>query len=149
VALTPHSPKVLLVQRHDDNRSMYAEFLRHHNFNVGCPADVAEALVLAAGADVIVTGLLLPGPLDGFEFITRLRRDAATKEKPIIVLTAWAWQTERLRAEEAGCDVFLTKPCLPHELLRQVRRVVALAKPRRPRAAKSAADGRRARKRPA
>ncbi len=42
-----------------------------------------------------------------------------TMHKPIIVLTACAWR--RKRAEHAGCDVFLSKPCLPDALLREVR----------------------------
>ena len=98
-----NSPVVLLVQSpHDDGRGMYAEFFRHHDLTVSCPDDVAEALLLAPSADVIVTGLQLPGALDGYAFIQRLRVDEQTREKPIIVLTSWGWQTERLRAEDAG-----------------------------------------------
>lgn len=118
------TPVVLLVQSPDDSRDMYAEFFDHHGFSVVCPLDAADALKLARTADVIITGIQIPGEMDGFGLMTRLRGDEATKEKPIIVVTSWAWQTERLRAEDAGCDVFLTKPCLPDELLRHVRRVL-------------------------
>ena len=41
---------------------------------------------------------------------------------PIIVLTACAWKAERERAAHAGCNVFLSKPCLPSDLLRHIRR---------------------------
>jgi DNA-binding response OmpR family regulator len=122
---------VLLVQPPDDSRDMYAEFLRHHGMDVVCPGDVEEALKLAAAADVVVTGLQLPGAMDGFAFIQHLRAASATRRKPIIVVTSWAWQTERLRAKDAGCDVFLTKPCLPAELLSHVRRRLTTAR-RRP-----------------
>jgi CheY-like chemotaxis protein len=54
-----------------------------------CPNDATEALALAVMAEVIVTGLLLPGPMDGFEVIQRLRADDRTKHTPILVLTAW------------------------------------------------------------
>jgi CheY-like chemotaxis protein len=119
------SPIVLLVQSpHDDSREMYAEFFRHHDLTVRCPEDVDQALDLASSADVIITGLQLPGTMDGYAFIQRLRADERTRRKPIIVVTSWAWQTERLRAEEAGCDLFLTKPCLPDVLLRHVRRAL-------------------------
>jgi CheY-like chemotaxis protein len=118
------APVVLLMQRPDD-RAMYEEFFRHHGLAPLCPADATEALACAPAADVLVTGLMLPGVMDGFEFIERLRADARTKHKPIIVVTSWAWQTERLRARDAGCDVFLTKPCLPDDLLREIRRVLA------------------------
>lgn len=122
------APIVLLVQPHDDSREMYAEFFRHHHLTVWCPDDVAHALALAPSADVVITGLWLPGTLDGYTLIQRLRTDEQTREKTIIVLTSWAWQTDRLRAKEAGCDVFLTKPCLPGVLLRYVRRAVATAR---------------------
>jgi CheY-like chemotaxis protein len=123
------SAVVLLVQPPDDSRDMYAEFFGHHGLDVVCPEDVETALTLAPAADVIVTGLQLPGAIDGFAFIQRLRADAATRHKRIIVLTSWAWQTERLRAKDAGCDVFLTKPCLPDVLLRHVRRSLTARRP--------------------
>lgn len=128
------SPVVLLVQPNDDSRAMYEEFLAHRGLSPVCPVDAAEALKIAPDADVIVTGLLLPGAVDGYEFIKRLRNDGRTKAKPIVVLTAWAWQTERLRAQDAGCDLFLTKPCLPDELLRHIQKTLAAArrKPARP-----------------
>src|SRR5437764_1259529 len=103
----PLSPVVLLLQNPDD-RAMYAEFLRHHGVEALCPADTAEAVALAPQADVIVTELMVATVSDGVEFIRRLRADDGTKHLPILVVTSWAWQTERLRAEEAGCDVFLT-----------------------------------------
>jgi len=119
---------VLLVQPPDDSREMYAEFFRHHGMDVVCPDDVEEALTLAPAANVVVTELQLPGAMDGYAFIQHLRAAEATQNKLVIVVTSWAWQTERLRAKEAGCDVFLTKPCLPAVLLRHVRR--GLARPR-------------------
>jgi len=121
---TPVSPVVLLLQNPDD-RSMYAEFLRHHGVEALCPSDATEAVALAPQTQVIVTELMVPTVSDGLEFIRRLRADDNTKHLPILVVTSWAWQTERLRAQEAGCDLFLTKPCLPDELLREIRSVLA------------------------
>jgi two-component system, cell cycle response regulator DivK len=115
---------VLLVQPHDDTRQMYAEFLLHHGFSVFERTSAADALKVAPLADVIVTGILLNGGVDGVELVARLRNDDRTKRTPIIVLTACATAEYRSRAEQAGCDVFLPKPCLPEELLREVRRVL-------------------------
>ncbi len=126
----PRTPAavVLLVQADADSREMYTEFLRYH----GClPVPVSTAcdgLTFAPRADVIVTGLLLPGDIDGIEFIARLKRDECTKRIPIIVLTACAWTSDRERAEQAGCDLYLPKPCLPDELLRNVQRLLAASK---------------------
>jgi two-component system cell cycle response regulator DivK len=122
------APVVLLVQAEADGRAMYTEFLRYHGF---LPVPVSHArigLTIAPKADVIVTGLLLPGDMDGIEFMARLKRDQRTKQIPLIVLTACAWKTDRERAEHAGCDVFLLKPCLPDDLLREVRRLLAASK---------------------
>src|SRR5262245_25080788 len=112
--------QVLLVHPDDDSRDMYAEFLRLHEIDLVCSADMAEALALAARADVVVTELRL-NAADGCEFIRRLRIDRRTRSKPVIVVTSSAWQTERVRAETAGCDLFLIKPCLPDVLLHHVR----------------------------
>src|SRR4029078_8191409 len=115
------------MQREDD-RAMYAEFLRHHGFVPDCPDQVDEALARAADSDVMVTELAVPTVSDGCAFIENLRAEPRTQHKPIIVVTSWAWQTDRLRAREAGCDVFLTKPCLPEDLLREIHRAVAAAR---------------------
>jgi DNA-binding response OmpR family regulator len=115
-------PVVLLVQQaRDDAADMYADFLRYHKFAPITASDAKEARLLARQADIIVTGILLDGPADGIELIGRLRDDDATRHTPIIVLTACAWPRDRERAERAGCDVFLPKPCLPVDLLREVR----------------------------
>src|SRR5207247_2654774 len=74
------------------------------------------------------TGISLDGDIDGIELVSRLRLDDDTKHKPIIVLTSSTWNTERQRAESAGCDLFLTKPCLPDELLREVHLLLASSK---------------------
>jgi CheY-like chemotaxis protein len=116
---------VLLVQPERDDRDMYAEFLRHAGMAPIAVSHAAPALGLAPDSDVIVTELLLPGSMDGIEFIARLRSDRSTNGIPIIVLTSSAWDTERERAQRAGCDMFLPKPCLPDRLLREIRRLLA------------------------
>src|SRR4051812_2497227 len=90
-------PFVLLVQPERDDRAMYAEFLESEGLLAVCVSTAADALSLAEGADVIVTGILLPGRMDGVEFVARLRHNDRTNRTPIIVLTTAAWNTERLR----------------------------------------------------
>jgi len=115
---------VLLVQRNDD-LEMYAEFLTHKGLRTIAVSSGADALVAAADADIIVTGVALQGDLTGIELVERLRADARVKHKPIIVLTASALRVEQERARQAGCDLFVPKPCLPDDLLRQVRLLLA------------------------
>ena len=116
---------VLLVQPRDDGLHMYAEYLCEYGLAVIAVSEAWDALIAASKADVIVTGILLAGSMDGVELIARLRRDTRADRRPIIVLTECAWDAERERARRAGCDLFLAKPCLPSELLRHVRALPA------------------------
>jgi DNA-binding response OmpR family regulator len=118
-------PVVLLVsQARDDALEMYAQFLRYHRLSVLAVSTAAEARALARQADIIVTGVVLDGSTDGIELVGRLRDDHGTRHTPIIVLTACAWAEDRERAAHAGCDVFLPEPCLPDDLLHEVRRLL-------------------------
>jgi two-component system, cell cycle response regulator DivK len=110
---------------------MYAEYLSHMGLTPLCVQEADAALRLAGRADVIVTGLLLPGPIDGYALIDRLRHRTGTRNIPIVVLTGCAWTTEEARARTAGCDVFLSKPCFPDMLLREIQRMLAARTPRR------------------
>ena len=109
---------------------MYAEFLRHKGFTTLSVSTGTEALraAPAANADIIVTGILLGADMDGLELIQELRSDERVRRTPIIVLTACAWRSERERAERAGCDAFLPKPCAPDELVRAISRVLSATK---------------------
>src|SRR5580765_6939545 len=116
---------VLLVQPEHDDRGMYAEYLSHMGLNPLCVREADAALRLAAQADIVVTGLLLPGAVDGYALIHKLKCCTLTRHIPIVVLTVCAWSTEEARARSVGSDAFLSKPCLPHVLLREIRRWVA------------------------
>jgi DNA-binding NarL/FixJ family response regulator len=78
----------------------------------------------APAADVIVTGIALRGRTNGIDLIAQLRRRPETAFTPIVVLSACATTDYTRRATEAGCDIFLSKPCLPDVLLETVRRLV-------------------------
>jgi CheY-like chemotaxis protein len=120
------SPTVMLVESVQDDRAMYAEYLRASAFAVIEIGDTARALTRAPEADVIVTGIRVPGPFDGIQLVHRLRSGRATKAQPVIVLTASAMHEEREDAARAGCDAFLLKPCLPDALVGEIRRLLTL-----------------------
>jgi CheY-like chemotaxis protein len=117
----------LLVESNEDCRSMYAAYLHKQNVECMLAATTDDGLARATEADVVVTGIKVVGSFDGVEFVCRLRADKRTRRLPVIVLTACAGKADRERAEQAGCDAFLAKPCLPHDLLREVRRVFAMS----------------------
>lgn len=122
-------PVVLLVEDHRDTRQMYGEFLSG-SFEVVEAATGEEALehIRRRPPDLVITDLSLPG-IDGFELITRIRTDPATRDVPVISLSGYGGHTHEERAREAGCDRVLQKPCLPDalaevasELIRSSRR---------------------------
>jgi len=120
------APLVLLVDDFQDNREMYAMYLEHAGLRVAEAGNGHEALDQAFSLlpDLIVMDLSLPG-IDGWEATRRLKADARTKKIPVLALTSHALEGYSEGARAAGCDGFVTKPCLPEQLLNEIRRVLA------------------------
>jgi CheY-like chemotaxis protein len=116
---------VVLVHPDEDNREMDATFLRLHGLEVLTFADADAGLRVAPAADVIVTGIRLRGLFDGVQLIGRIRCDDRTRDTPIIVVTASPPGPYRAHAEAAGCNRFLSMPCLPEDLLHEVESLIA------------------------
>jgi two-component system cell cycle response regulator DivK len=62
----------------------------------------------------------LPG-LDGYEATRRIKANPALRHIPIIVVTSYALSGDDVKAFEAGCDAYVTKPFVPRELLAKIR----------------------------
>jgi CheY-like chemotaxis protein len=105
---------VLVVDDFRDNREMYGEYLEHIGFRVLEAGDGERAIEIARAQRpaAIVMDLSLPG-VDGWEATRVLKEDPSTAGIVILVLTGHAEQVSRARALAAGCDDFMTKPCLP------------------------------------
>jgi two-component system, cell cycle response regulator DivK len=123
-----HLPLVLVVDDHEDAREGYSRVLTGGGYRAEAAADGLEALekALDLRPDVIVMDLSMPG-LNGWEATRRLKTMESTREIPVIAVTAHVVGHAREVALAAGCDAFLTKPCFPEDLLREVAR---LLKPR-------------------
>jgi CheY-like chemotaxis protein len=115
---------VLLIEPDDDSRSMYTEYLEACGFMPQTADTTDDGLRSALHADVVVTGIRVPGSFDGVELVRRLRESEPAKHTPIIVLTACAFDTDQQRALAAGCDAFLAKPCLPDRLANEIRHLL-------------------------
>ncbi len=122
---TERAPLVLLVDDFQDNREMYAMYLKHAGVRVAEAANGHEALDQAFSLlpDLIVMDLSLPG-IDGWEATRRLKADERTKKIPVLALTSHALEGFSDGARAAGCDAFVTKPCLPEQLLSEIRKVL-------------------------
>ena len=135
VSPLPPPPLALLVDRDDDTRQMYAEYLQLRSWRTDQAIDGAEALAKAFSLrpDVIVTETRLSG-ISGFDLCTLLRRDPLTKHIVIVVVTGDAFTNDVVRAQNCGADAVLIKPCVPEQLAIEARRLLALARALRTRA---------------
>lgn len=108
----------------EDDRDI-AELVRHYVVKAGHTADVlgsgADVLprVRARRPDLLVLDLMLPG-LHGLEICQALRRDEASADLPIIVVTARASESDRVAGLDLGADDYLTKPFSPKELVARI-----------------------------
>jgi two-component system, cell cycle response regulator DivK len=132
-------PRVLLVDDYPDAREMYSEYLQFSGFDVIEASNGLEALQRAADEkpDIILMDLSLP-VMDGWEATRRLKADARTADIPVVALTGHALVGISEGAKRAGCDAFVTKPCLPEDLVREIRKVLDEPIPRIPRSGRYA-----------
>src|SRR5436309_3048388 len=121
----PDRPRVLLVDDYPDAREMYSEYLEFCGFEVVEAANGMEALERAVDAapDIILMDLSLP-VMDGWEATRRLKADTRTASIPVVALTGHALAGISEGARNAGCDAFVTKPCLPEDLVKEIRKVL-------------------------
>ena len=115
-------PGVLIVDDDPFIRKLVATTLEDvAGFELIEAADGREALEVARRAAPKLVFLDIDMPvLDGIEACRRLRAQPETRESTIVMLTAAAGEAAEREAEEAGADLFLTKPFSPLELLRLV-----------------------------
>jgi DNA-binding response OmpR family regulator len=119
-------PVALIVDDDDDTAEMYAVGLSVEGFESMFVCSGGDGLKLAAAAlpDVVITDSQLLGPMDGLSLARHLRHDPRTQHIRIIVVTGSDSDLDRDGAAQAGCDLLLTKPCLPDQLAAAVRAVL-------------------------
>jgi len=128
-ASEPHKALVLVVDDFADNREMYSEYLSFSGYDVIEAKNGIEAIAAAQDRlpDIIVMDLSLP-LMDGWEATRRLKADERTRQIPVVALTGHSLAGHLRGAREAGCDSFLAKPCLPDQLVAEIRRMLESGK---------------------
>jgi len=98
--------------------------LQRAGYEVITAADGMEALQKVAdeAPDMIVLDWMMPH-LNGLETLKRLKQNEATKDIPVIMLTAKAQDADVLTGWKSGVDSYLTKPFNPMELLTFVKKI--------------------------
>ena len=116
----------LVVDDAEDTRYAYQRYLEFNGLRAETASDGAAALALIAKEppDVILLDLAMPR-VTGWEVLQRLKQNAATRRIPVIVVSA---QAEKTSAILAGADSYFEKPCLPEQVLLEVRRLLGRTK---------------------
>ena len=118
--------KILLVEDNEMNRDMLSRRLERRGYEVVIAVDGESGLALAGSAspDLILMDMSLP-LLDGWEAARRLKACPATRDIPVIALTAHAMSSDRSKALDAGCDDYDTKPIELPRLLEKIEALLA------------------------
>lgn len=73
--------------------------------------------------DLVLLDVMMP-EMDGWAVLERIRSNPETENLPVIMLTALAQDTDIERGTLLGCDVYITKPFEPRDLVNAVRRML-------------------------
>ncbi len=124
------SGKILLVDDEPAIREMIGFTLAQAGFSYVEAVDTKEAAaaLLHEAPDLILLDWMLPGQ-SGIEFARRLKREIATRDIPIIMVTARGEQEDKVRALKLAADDYITKPFDPGELVARIEAVLRRVRP--------------------
>ena len=116
------SSRVLTVEDHEDNRRIVRDLLTSVGYEVieATTGEDGVRLAEAERPDLILMDIQLPG-LDGYAATRQIKANPALRHIPIVAVTSYALSGDDLKAREAGCDAYVTKPFSPRVLLAKIR----------------------------
>ena len=115
--------KILIV---DDIRSevqLISNLLGPQGYHCIQASDGVEAMERARAErpDLILLDIVMPGQ-DGFATCRQLKRDATTKDIPVVIVSSKSGESDRFWAQKQGAADYLAKPFAPDELMTLVKR---------------------------
>ena len=113
--------KVLVADDDADNRAIAQDALEMSGYEIVTAMDGEEAFEKIADErpSIVLLDMSMP-KLDGWEVARRVRADPDLAHIPIIAFTAHALVGEELKAKSAGCNDYLSKPCMPKAIVEKV-----------------------------
>jgi two-component system, cell cycle response regulator DivK len=109
---------VLVVEDNPANMTLATFLLKSAGYAVLSATDAEAGLALARAEqpDLVLMDIQLPG-MDGLQACAILKKDTATRDIPVIALTALAMKGDEERIRAAGCDGYIAKPLAYREFL--------------------------------
>lgn len=124
------SKRILVVEDQEDNRRIVRDLLTSVGYEIieAVTGDEGVEMARAHTPALILMDIQLPG-LDGYAAMRRIKADPALHQIPIIAVTSYALSGDDLKAQQAGCDAYVSKPFSPRVLLAKIREFVPSAGP--------------------
>ncbi|MFB5173413.1 phosphate response regulator transcription factor PhoB [Erwinia amylovora] len=117
--------RILVVEDEAPIREMLCFVLEQNDYHPieAADYDSALSLLIEPWPDLILLDWMLPGG-SGIQFIKHLKREAMTRDIPVMMLTARGEEEDRVRGLEVGADDYITKPFSPKELVARIKAVM-------------------------
>lgn len=115
---------ILVVEDTPSEQELIIGYLSENGYTVISANNGQEALKKIEGRkpDVVITDLVMPG-MSGLELCRSLKKNADTKDVPIIACTSKNQELDKLWGMKQGINIYVTKPFTREDILRAVRSV--------------------------
>ncbi len=115
------SSLIYLIEDNHDLRELICEIIGRY-FNVRGFANATELFDKLENEwpDLIISDVMMPNDMDGYELCSRIKSDIKTSHIPVILLTACATVDEKIRGLQVGADAYIPKPFYPKHLITRI-----------------------------
>ena len=117
---------ILVVEDQEDNRRIMRDLLTSAGYEIIEALTGEEGVIMAEThrPALILMDIQLPG-FDGYEATRRIKANPDLRPIPIIAVTSYALSGDDVKAYEAGCDAYVSKPFSPRALLAKIREFIS------------------------
>lgn len=124
-----NNPTILIVEDELAISEMVSVTLQMAGFDTLQAENVATAyrMIIDNRPDLVLLDWMLPGGHSGMDLCIRLKKDAALKDIPVIMLTAKEEEMDKVQALDTGADDYITKPFSTKELIARIKAVIRRA----------------------
>ena len=114
------APTILIVDDEEIIRELCVRALKDYRILQAENGQEALRVLTHQSPDLILLDIMMPG-MDGYEAASQLKANQATSAIPIIAVTSYALSGDDVKAFDAGCDAYVSKPFSPRALLTKIR----------------------------